>query len=244
MGARFGKRAARVNHPLSGIRAGHYLSLVRIRVLLAAIGWTAATAGCARSPKVPPQTPAVTNSPTPLASLAGQRIIVLPLHYLSSTDTLGLANEIQKPKEFLRSLDDEIAFALGERGLSKQWVLPVALQRSQRRNVGHSVDPYGLAAGVLRHGGPRRIPQLPDPLATQLRSLVALSEARYALFPVEVRFENTGGTARAIMTVALLDARLANVRWSGEVASDTMRTLAPGLAASLANKMANLITAP
>lgn len=217
---------------------------MRFRLSLVVAGTIAASAGCARSPKVPPSTSAATTSPTPLASLAGQRIVVLPLHYLRATDTLGLSSTISKPKEFLRSLDDEIAFAFGERGLSKQWVFPADLARSQRRNVGHSIDPYTLAAEVLRPTGPRRIPQLPDPLATQLRSLVALSEARYALFPVELRFENSGGAGRAVLHVALLDARLANVRWAGEILGDTMRTLSPGVAASLANRLANLITAP
>jgi hypothetical protein len=218
---------------------------VRFRLSLAALGWIAATAGCARSPKASPEPQApVSTSPTPLASLAGQRIIVLPLHYLRSTDTLGMANAIAKPKEFLRTVDDEIMFAFGERGLRSRWVFPEDLSRAQRRNVGHSIDPYTLAAAILRPTGPRRIPQLPDPFATQLRSLVALSEARYALFPVELRFENSGGTERAILHVALLDARLANVRWSGDVMSDTMSTLTPGVAATLANRLANLITAP
>ena len=204
----------------------------------------AASAACARSPKVPPATPVASTSPTPLASLAGQRIVVLPVHYLRAVDTLGLSSAISRPREFLRSLDDEIAFAFGERGIRGQWVFPADLARSQRRNIGHAVDPYSLAAEVLRPYGPRRIPQLPDPLATQLRSLVALSEARYALFPVELRFENSGGSGRAILHVALLDARLLQVRWSGDVQSDTMRTLTPGVSAALANKLANLVTAP
>lgn len=169
---------------------------------------------------------------------------MLPLHYLRATDSLGLSATISKPKEFLRALDDEIVFAFGERGLRTQWVFPPDLARSQRRNVGHSVDPYTLAAEVLRPTGPRRIPQLPDPLATQLRSLVALSEARYALFPVELRFENHNGTGRAVLHVALLDARMANIRWSGEILGDTMRTLSPALSATMANRLANLIMAP
>ena len=186
----------------------------------------------------------MTASRTPLASLAGQRIIVLPLHYLRATDTLGLTSGIARPKEFLRSLDDEIVFAFGERGIRSQWVFPTDLSRSQRRNVGHAVDPYSLAAEVLRPTGPRRIPQLPDPLASQIRSLVALSEARYALFPVELRFENHAGSARPVLHVALLDARLLQVRWAGDVYGDTTRTLTPGVAATLANRLANLITAP
>jgi hypothetical protein len=219
----------------------HYLSPVRFRVSLAALGTIAALAACRKSPQpAPPQT-AVTTSPTPLASLAGQRIIVLPLHYLRSTDTLGLGAQLTNPRAFLRSVDDEIAFAMAERGLKSQWIFPEDLVRISKRNIGHSTDPYALAAGVLRPTGPRRIPQLPDPLASQLRSLVALSDARYALFPVEVRTENSGAGARAVLHIALLDVRMSNIRWAGEVASDTMTTISPGLAASLANRLANLI---
>lgn len=218
-----------------------YLSRVRFRVSLAALGTIVALAACAKPPAPAAPAAGVAVSATPLASLAGQRIIVLPVHYLRATDTLGLSAQIAKPRDFLRALDDEIAFAMGERGLRSQWVFPEDLARAQRRNAGHATDPYALAAEVLRPTGPRRIPQLPDPLASQLRALVAVSDARYALFPVEVRFENAGGAARAVLHVALLDARASNVRWAGDVASDTMSTISPGLAASLANRLANLI---
>ena len=180
-------------------------------------------------------------SPTPLATLAGQRIIVLPLHYLRAIDTLGIAGQIANPRSFLRSVDDEIAFAMAERGLKSAWVFPDVLLRSHQRNVGHTADPYNLAGEVLRPTGPRRIEQLPDPLASQLRTLVAVSDARFALFPVEVRFENSGGAARAVMHVVLLDVRASNIRWAGEVASDNLTGVTPGLAASLANRLANLI---
>jgi hypothetical protein len=236
----------RGRQPLAVIRLSRsvradYLSPVRFRVSLAALGTIAALAACAKPPKPAPPSAGVTVSPTPLASLAGQRIIVLPVHYLRATDTLGLTTPLARPHDFLRSLDDEIAFAMAERGLRSQWVFPEDLARIAKRNAGHSADPYALAAEVLRPTGPRRIPQLPDPLASQLRSLVALSDARYALFPVEVRFENVGTTGRAVLHVALIDARASNIRWSGDIASDTMSTIPAGLAASLANRLANLI---
>jgi hypothetical protein len=214
---------------------------VRFRVSLAVLGTVAALGACAKKPKAAPPSGAVAPSPTPLATLAGQRIIVLPLHYLRAIDTLGLSAQVAHPREFLRSIDDEIAFAMAERGLKSQWMFPDELQRSHQRNIGHTPDPYALAAEVLRPTGPRRVEQLPDPLASQLRSLVAVSDARFALFPVEVRFENSGGAARAIMHVVLLDARASNIRWAGDIASDTMRTITPGLAATLANRLANLI---
>lgn len=205
------------------------------------MGSLAALAACRKPPKPAPPAGAVVQSPTPLATLAGQRIIVLPLHYLRAIDTLGIAGQISNPRAFLRSIDDEIAFAMAERGLKSAWVFPDVLLRSHQRNVGHTADPYNLAGEVLRPTGPRRLEQLPDPLASQLRTLVAVSDARFALFPVEVRFENSGGAARAIMHVVLLDARASNIRWAGEVASDTLTTIPNGLAASLANRLANLI---
>jgi hypothetical protein len=99
----------------------------------------------------------------------------------------------------------------------------------------------------LRPRGQRR--QLPaplgEPLATQLRAVVALNDARYAILPVEVRFERAGeGAGRAVLHVALIDARRSEVVWLTDVASDAAATLSPALAASLGAHFADLVAAP
>jgi hypothetical protein len=81
-------------------------------------------------------------------------------------------------------------------------------------------------------------------LASQLRALVALHGARYALFPVELRFEKIGGAGRAVLHVLLIDARLSRATWGADVHGDTASTYGRGSIASAANNLANLIAAP
>jgi hypothetical protein len=46
------------------------------------------------------------------------------------------------------------------------------------------------------------------------------------------------------LRVVMIDARLAQIRWVGEVASDPMRTFSPTLTASVAKHFADLVVAP
>ena len=181
----------------------------------------------------------------PLAGLAGQQVIVIPTHYLRPGDSLGWAEAVERPRQLLTDVDDEIAFALGERGFRTKWVFPEQLVRSAQRNAAHSPDPRALAAEGLRPLARRRPDgQLGEPLASQLRSLVALHGARYALFPVELRFEKIGGAGRAVLHVLLLDARLSRATWGGDVRGDTASIFGRGSIASVANNLADLIAAP
>ena len=181
----------------------------------------------------------------PLASLAAQRLAVLPVHYFRALDTLGLATGLARPRDYLRIVDDEIKFALTERGIASRWVLPEELARIAKRNPTYTADPYAMAAESIRPGVRRREPQLPEPLASQIRSLAALTQARYLVFPVELRLENgAGGKGRALLHVSVLDARLSNVRWAGEVWADAEGTPGTPLAAAIASRMADLFAAP
>ena len=214
---------------------------MRPPILLAAAASLLAACG-GRAPEGEQLAPLPTR---PLAGLAGQRVVVLPTHYLRPADSLGWADSIERPRDFLRNLDDEIAFSLGERGFRTSWVFPDALARSARRNPDYVVNPYSLAAEGLRPLARRAGDgQINEPLASQVRSLVALHDARYALFPVELRFEKVQDGGRAVVRVALIDARLARVRWMRDVAGATAAAMSPALTASVAEQLADLIAAP
>ena len=84
-----------------------------------------------------------------------------------------------------------------------------------------------------------------------MRSLVALTEARFALIPVELRFEAVpsgsagAGATRAILRVAVVDARLAEIQWAGDVTA----TVEPPakrseIVGNLARHLVDLIAAP
>jgi hypothetical protein len=87
---------------------------------------------------------------------------------------------------------------------------------------------------------------VPEPLISQLRSLIALrDEVRYALLPVEIRFEAVDGEGgRAVLNLVLVDVRRAEVVWAVDLASEASHAFSPALAASLGSRFADLVAAP
>ena len=192
------------------------------------------------------RTPETGASPVPMRPLermAGQQIVVFPVQYLSSIDSLGWQRQIPDRAAYLANLDDEIEAVFSRRGLDKAWTFGREVERASKLNSILMTDARSLSAEWLRG---RVLPEttVRDPLATQVRNLVGLKGSRYALLPVELRFESHGGTGVAILRVVMIDARLAQIRWVGEVASDPMRTFSPALATSVATHFADLVVAP
>ena len=180
----------------------------------------------------------------PLERMAGQEIIVLPVQYLAGTDTLGWQQQIPNRAAFLAALDDQIEAALAARGLGRAWTFGREVERASKLNSILMTDARSLSAEWLRG---RVLPEttVRDPLAQQVRGLVGLKGSRYALLPVELRLENRGGgMGVAILRVVMIDARMALIRWVGEIASDPMKTFSPALTASVATHFADLVVAP
>ena len=199
---------------------------------------------CAACASKPPETDASPVAERPLERMAGQQMIVLPIQYLAGTDTLGWQQQIPNRAAFLAAVDDQIEAALTARGLDRSWAFGRELERASKQNSIMMTDARSLSAEWLRG---RVLPEttVRDPLAGQVRGLVGLKGSRYALLPVELRFENRGrGIGVAILRVVMIDSRMALIRWVGEVASDPMRTLSPALTASVANHFADLVVAP
>ena len=188
----------------------------------------------------------VESSMRPLAQLAAQRVIVTPAFSLVTGDPMGWSADIPKPRDYLRVLDDEIAAVFAERGLKSQWVYPADLVRAMKGSPTYAVDPYSLGVGVLRGAGVVSGTRLGDPLASQLRTMIALQDnARAVIVPVELRFEkDKSGQGAAVLRVALLDGRLADVRWIGSVRSDPADKLSRAVLSSLAAHLADMIAAP
>ena len=198
-------------------------------------------AACASKPAETGASPTVMR---PLERMAGQQIVVLPVQYLASTDTLGWQQQIPNRAAFLAALDDQIEAAMAARGLGKAWTFGREVERASKLNSILITDARSLSAEWLRG---RVLPEtaVRDPLAQQVRGLVGLKGSRYALLPVELRFENRGpGTGVAILRVVMIDSRMALIRWVGEVVSDPTRTFSPALATNVATHFADLVLAP
>ncbi len=208
---------------------------------------TSAVALIALSTSVRAQGAAVPPQARPLAPFAGRHVIVLPTQFLRAGDSLGWAAQAGEPRDYLATMDAEIAFALGQRGLDRAWVFPDRVAASAKRNAPYAPDPYAISAGWLRAPGPKKNPeQLFEPLASQLRSVAAFQEdVRYVLLPVEIRFEPIGnGIGHALLRAVLVDTRLNRLVWEADVMSDPEPKFSPALAASLAGHLADLIAEP
>ena len=185
------------------------------------------------------------SAPTPseaaLSALAAQHIAILPTYVAHVAPELKW--NVGRPTELQRTMDAEITSALDERGLRKTWVFPEDLSQSYRRNPQYATDPYALAEEPLRSPSLAVETRLPEPLASQIRTLVALhQDVRYALAPVDLRVERAGKGGRGVLKLVLVDARLSNVKWIGEITSDTLESYGPALPASIAGRLAAVIS--
>ena len=190
--------------------------------------------------------PTNTNPPVvlrPLERMAGQEIVVLPVQYLSGSDSLGWQQKIPDRAAFLAALDDQIEAALAARGLGQTWTFGREIARASKINSIVMRDAHSLSAEWLR-GRVLTETTVRDPLASQVRGLVGLKGQRYALLPVEVRTENRAGMGVATLRVVMIDSRMAMIKGVWEVSSDPMKTVSPALTASVATHFADLVVAP
>jgi len=194
-----------------------------------------------------PPPPATTTPPVilrPLEKLAGEEIVVLPVQYLSSTDTLGWYAQIRDRSALLAQLDQQIEAALTARGLGQTWTFGPEIARASKVNSIVMRDARSLSAEWLRGRIEASDDPMREPLATQLRGLVGLKGQRYAVLPVELHLENSAGMGVAKLRVLMIDARMTHIKWVGEVQSVPMKTLSPALITSVATHFADLVVAP
>lgn len=201
------------------------------------------TLGCGGSTASPPVA-APAPQQHPLAPLATTGAIVTPTYAARIASDLSWSNQVTS-REILRALDEAIGAALAERGLRTGWVLPAELALSHKRNPTYAPDPYALAEEPLRAPAFVAGSRLAEPLASQLRTMIALHEdARAVLLPIELRFDRSDAStnaARATLRLALIDPRFSEARWVGIVQSDITSSDPQLLARSVARGVAELV---
>ena len=174
----------------------------------------------------------------PLASLASQKAILLPVQRVEG-EGAGLVAP--------RRLDDDLAFALGERGLGGRWTTAAEARRMAGNNPSLSLTPETLPLPSARKLGAGS--QVLEPLAGQLRALAALADTRYAIVPLALRLEPAeagaeAGAARVVLRLILVDVRGAQILWAGETLPVTVAPGSPALSARVAERFADLVVAP
>jgi hypothetical protein len=182
--------------------------------------------------------------PPPLSPMASQHVMVLPVQLFRADS--GAWVKAADWEKFRRELDDSIASVIAARGLGRSWKYASDVARIAKRNPDYVNDPYSMGVQAMRAVLYKIGDPLPDPFVSNLRTIIALGDARYALVPIEVDFARRGPQQIAVMKLALADGRGGTFVWLGEVGTDpeTSAILPPGLINTLATRVANLIVAP
>ena len=153
-------------------------------------------------------------APLPTAGLAGTHVPVLPLTLVAAEDSLHWNAELADRRVVLATADSILDELLVARAPEVTWVLPEALRREARRSPTLATNPDQMGTAILRG---EKIRIVPDPLRSELRALVALADARYALVPAALVYRREGtaapGIGKAELSIVLVDARTGRVGW-------------------------------
>lgn len=177
----------------------------------------------------------------PLAPFAAQQLSVMPVQLLRADTSSPV-----KPAEWAtvrRELDDSIGTALAERGIGRKWAYAADIDRLARRNAAYVSDPYALGASGLRGRALKPDEPAPSVLVSNLRSLVALGDSRYALVPAELSFEGHGADARAVLRVVVVDGRGGTVVFAIDVVVPSGPKFDAPHIGGLAQRVADLVIA-
>jgi hypothetical protein len=191
-------------------------SLLRLHgVVRGALYVTAMLAGvsCGGKPAATQQPVPAPTLPLPVGGLASVKVPVLPLTLLVADDSLGWGSSFTDQHAALSMADSIFGTLLKQRAPEVTWVLPEDLRRQARRSPTFAANPDQMGTALLRG---ERVVDVPDPLRAELRTLVAIADARYALVPAQLVFVRTPGSAdrrtgTAELTVVIVDARLGRV---------------------------------
>jgi hypothetical protein len=155
--------------------------------------------------------------PVPTGSLAGQSVAVLPITLVAADPTLQsdtLYDGYRDRRATLLWADSLIGDAFVGRAPEVKWVLPPTLRKVARRAPGLVGDPDQMGQAVMRAPN---LHTIPDPLRSNLRNLVALTDGRIIMIPAALGF--TLDSARAVhadLSLVAADARSGKVLWRGQ----------------------------
>lgn len=176
--------------------------------------------GCASAPAKSKEAAGAATSP--LSGMIGRHMLVFPGQYLAVAGPAGTWEITQEGRSLLPILDEEIMDAMRKRGANNNWTFGPQITARADRNGGLAGDPRQLSVQAVRRNPAGDTP-LPEPLASQIRTLVALTSARYALLPIETHIDNRNGERKGALRLLMVDARTARIVWADDIVAPVVR---------------------
>ena len=157
-----------------------------------------------------------------IAGMVGRQLLVLPTQYLAVANAGGGWDIVPSGQSLLPILDEELEDVFRKRGVKGNWTFGRQITQAALRNGGLAGDPRDLHASAVRRIKAGDTP-LPEPMASDVRSLVGLTSARYALIPLEVHVDTRDNVRSGSVRFLLVDARTARVTWADDVVATPVR---------------------
>jgi hypothetical protein len=169
-------------------------------------------------PSTPPTGPAAPPAPqvlpVPTPALVGQNVALLPITLIAPDPALQ-ADTLYAPYRDRRTAllwaDSLIGDAFTGRAPEVRWVLPAELRKVARRSPGIVGDPDQMGQAALRSP---KLREIPDPLRSSLRNLMAVVGGRAVMVPASLGFgRQADGRVRADLTLVVGDTRTGRILW-------------------------------
>ena len=166
-------------------------------------------------PTPPPPAPAARQVlPVPIQALVGQNVALMPITLIAPDPALQ-SDTIYAPYRDRRAAllwaDSLIGDAFSGRAPEVHWVLPAELRKVARRSPGIVGDPDQMGQAALRSP---KLREIPDPLRSSLRNLMAVVGGRVAMVPASIGFgRQADGLIRADLSLAAADTRSGKILW-------------------------------
>ena len=165
-------------------------------------------------PTAPPAPAAPQVLPVPTEALVGQNVALMPITLIAPDPALQ-SDTIYAPYRDRRTAllwaDSLIGDAFSGRAPEVRWVLPAELRKVARRSPGIVGDPDQMGQAALRSP---KLREIPDPLRSSLRNLMAVVGGRVAMVPASIGFgRQADGLIRADLSLVAADTRSGKVLW-------------------------------
>jgi hypothetical protein len=154
--------------------------------------------------------------------MIGRQLVMLPAQLIATAGAGGSWDVRPEHSELLTLLDQEITDAFRKRGVRGNWTFAQDLIAAATRNAGLAGNPLGLSVAGIRRVKAGDTP-LPEPLASEIRTLVSLTNARYVIMPLEARVDLSQGQRKGSLQLLLIDSRTARVVWVGDIDGPSVR---------------------
>ena len=151
-----------------------------------------------------------------------RQLALLPAQYIAVASVGDQWDLAPNHQDLLPILDQELIDQFRKRGVRNNWVPAADLVEAAMRTGGIVNDPRQLNVQQIRRVKAGDTP-LGEPLGGDIRNLVALTNARYVLLPLEVHVDNRNGMRKGTVRMLLIDSRTARVVWADDVQSQTSR---------------------